>query len=82
MRWLAEEEVEVIVQMAWDRAKARGSEPYSQVTGEIHAALHTWDKETLKGPRTRLRKLQIELNEVLSGPLSDEAVARQHELHL
>jgi hypothetical protein len=44
--------------------------------------LHDWDKETLKGPRTHLRKLQKELNDVLSGPLSEEAVARQHELHL
>lgn len=81
-RWLAEEEVEVIVQTAWDRAKSSGVVPYSQVTDDIHAALHTWDKETFKGPRTRLRKLQKELNTVMMGHLTDDAVARQHELHL
>ena len=48
----------------------------------MHHALHCWDREVLKGPRTRLRELQKKLNEVLSGPLTDDAVVRQHELHL
>lgn len=81
-RWLAETDVETIVQTSWDNRKALDAAPLSEITADIHAALHRWDKEVLKGPRTRLRELQKKLNEVLSGPLTDDAVVRQHELHM
>ena len=51
-------------------------------TKEVHEALHRWDREILKGPRRRLRDLQTELNTVMAGPLTDEAVAQQKEIQL
>ena len=80
-KWLCEESVEGIILDAWERAKDR--EPtLSGRTAEVHEELHRWDKNVLKGPRTRLKKLQRELNDVMTGPLSDGAVARQQELHM
>jgi hypothetical protein len=48
----------------------------------VHAALHKWDKDVLKGPRRRLRELQKELNQVMIGELSDDAIARQKEIQI
>ena len=55
---------------------------FDEHTKEVHEALHSWDKEILKGPRRRLRELQKELNKSMTGPLSDEASAEQRELQL
>jgi hypothetical protein len=82
-RWLCEESVEQIIQTAWDRAKLLHAEAsLSEHTQDVHDALHQWDKDVLKGPRKRLRELQKELNTVLSGPLTDEAIARQKDIQL
>ena len=54
----------------------------SKKTEEVHTELHHWDKNVLRGPRHKLRILQKELNVVLSGPLSDDAVAKQMEIQL
>jgi hypothetical protein len=49
-------------------------------TKEVYEALHSWDRNVLKGPMKRLCELQLELNQVLSGPLSDEAISKQREI--
>jgi hypothetical protein len=82
-RWLCENSVESIIQTAWDRAKLLHAEAsLSDHTAEVHEALHNWDKHVLKGPRKRLRELQAELNQVMSGPLSDEAISKQRDIQL
>ncbi|XP_071674470.1 uncharacterized protein [Lolium perenne] len=43
----------------------------------VHNTLHSWDKTELRGPRHRLKQLQKELNAVLAGPLSEEALVNQ-----
>jgi hypothetical protein len=76
-RWLCESSVESIIQTAWDKAKLIHAEAsLSDHTTEVHEALHSWDKNVLKGPRRRLRELQAKLNRVMSGPLSDEAISK------
>jgi hypothetical protein len=71
------EPVESIIQTAWDKAKLIHAEAsLSDHTTEVHEALHSWDKNVLKGPRRRLRELQAKLNRVMSGPLSDEAISK------
>ncbi|KAE8817786.1 hypothetical protein D1007_04556 [Hordeum vulgare] len=64
------------------RRKEEGLGPLAHVVAGVHADLHQWDKDTLKGPRARLQKLQDELNTVLSGPLTDEAAIKQQELYV
>jgi hypothetical protein len=82
-RWLCENSVESIIQTAWDRAKLIHAEAsLSDHTAEVHEALHSWDKHVLKGPRKRLRELQADLNQVMSGPLSDEAISKQRDIQL
>jgi hypothetical protein len=82
-RWLCEESVENIIQTSWERAKQlHAGSALSDHTEDVHKALHRWDKEVLKGPRRRLRELQKELNIVMSGELSDEAVAKQKEIQM
>jgi hypothetical protein len=82
-RWLCEESIESIIQTAWERAKTvHADASLRDHTQEVHDALHAWDKEVLKGPRRRLRELQSELNEIMAGPLSDEAVSKQREIQL
>jgi hypothetical protein len=83
-KWLCEESVEAIIQTAWDRVHTSGTQNFAEKTAYVHTALHDWDIEVLKagGPRHRLRELQKELNEVMTGPLSDEAVDRQKEIQI
>ena len=57
-RWLCENSIENIIQTAWERSKQENVHALlSAHTKEVHEALHTWDKEVLKGPRKRLREL-------------------------
>ena len=51
-------------------------------TNEVHAALHTWDKEELKAPARKLKKLKRELERRRRGPMMDENLAEQKELLL
>jgi hypothetical protein len=82
-RWLCENSVETIIQTAWDRAKLLHAEAsLSDHTTEVHEALHSWDRNVLKGPRKRLRELQSELNRVMLGPLTDEAISKQREIQI
>jgi hypothetical protein len=45
----------------------------------LHSALHAWDREVLNQPKRRLRKAQRDLENALSGPMSDEndAIAKE-----
>ncbi|KAK1648056.1 hypothetical protein QYE76_065861 [Lolium multiflorum] len=82
-RWLCESSIESIIQTAWDRAKLlHTGNSFREQTKEVHEALHEWDSTVLKGPRKRLRELQVELNLVMSGPLSDDALSKQRELQI
>jgi NADH dehydrogenase/NADH:ubiquinone oxidoreductase subunit G len=82
-RWLCEDSVEHIFQTAWNRAKQLHAESsLSERTKQVHDALHQWDKDVLNGPRKKLRELQKDLNEVMSGPLTEDAVAKQKEIQL
>jgi len=51
-------------------------------TNEVHAALHTWDREELKAPARKLKKLKRELERCRRGPMTDENLAEQKELLL
>ena len=80
-RWLKEETVEAMIQMAWARASARGEGPsFMQKTSMVHDELHVWDRETLKGPMRRMKKLKRELEQKRRGPMTDENLAAQKEL--
>jgi hypothetical protein len=82
-RWLCESSVETIIQTAWDRAKLLHAETsLCDHTKAVHEELHRWDRNILKGPRKRLRELQSELNQILSGPLTDDAITKQREVQL
>ena len=82
-RWLCESSVEHIIQTAWKRVKHLHEDAkFGEHTREVHEALHSWDKNVLKGPKKRLRELQKELNVSMAGPLSDEASTKQRELQL
>ena len=35
---------------------------------QVHEELHVWDKELLKGPTIRIKKMQIELEELRRRP--------------
>ena len=81
-RWLREESIDTIIQTAWVRAKSIPRTSLAEATADIHKSLHRWDKEVLKGPRTRLRDLQKELDVVMTGPLDEEALDRQKQLQM
>ena len=72
-RWLKEETVEEMVKPMWARAVARGEgSTLMQKTGQVHDELHVWDREVLKGPTNRIRKMQKDLEKLRRGPMSDE----------
>lgn len=56
--------------------------PLVQKLEEVHRTLHRWDYEVLKGPHTKLRELQKELDAIMSGPLTDDTVVKQKELQI
>jgi hypothetical protein len=56
-RWLKEETVEEIVQVAWARAAAQGNGPsLMAMVNAVHDDLHAWDREILKKPVHRMKK--------------------------
>lgn len=56
-RWLKEETVGEIVKASWEKAKLAGISPtLAERTRAVHADLHSWDRETLKGPKRRINK--------------------------
>ena len=80
-RWLKEETVEAMIQAAWARASAHWEGPsFMRKTSMVHDELHVWDRETLKGPMRRMKKLKRELEQKRRGPMTDENLATQKEL--
>jgi len=45
---------------------------FMQKTSMVHDELHVWDRETLKGPMRRMKKLKRELEQKRRGPMTDE----------
>ena len=61
-RWLKEDTVQEVVQTAWARAIAQGrGTSFMCRVNRIHSDMHAWDKETLKKPVQRIKKLRREL---------------------
>ena len=82
-RWLSEATVNEIVCTAWERASLPGGgSTLMQKTRQVHEDLHTWDREVLKAPVRRLKKLKKELEKVRRSPMTNENLARQKELLL
>ncbi|VAH93158.1 hypothetical protein VPH35_066451 [Triticum aestivum] len=80
-RWLREKTVTEIVKASWEKAKLAGIGPsLADRTRAVHAGLHTWDREILKGPKVRIRKLKKELERLRHGPLNTESRCRQKEI--
>ena len=76
-RWLKEETVTEIVKASWEKANLAGIGPsLADRTRAVHADLHTWDRETLKGPKVRIRKLKKELERLRRGPSNTESRCR------
>jgi len=80
---LKEEIVEEIVQASWARARAMGHAPdlMSKVQA-VHHDLHYWDRNILKKPVQRVKKLKRDLEAVRRGPLTDEFIAVEKEILL
>lgn len=82
-RWVQEETVNEIVKSAWDRAKAAGIGPsLADRTKAVHADLHDWDRNVLKSPKKRIRKLKKELEKLRLGPNTLESRARLREVQV
>jgi hypothetical protein len=81
-KWLMEDSFDDIVGKAWEDTQGAQNLGFAQRMGAVHAALHVWDRRVLGEPKRRLKDLQEELNEVLSGPLSDEATTKAQSIQL
>ena len=82
-RWLKEETVEEIIQAAWARAVPQGSDPSLMARLRVvHNDLHIWDREVLKKPVHRMKKLKRELERLRRGPLTDDSLVAQKEILL
>jgi hypothetical protein len=82
-RWLKEETVEEVVQAAWTRARAHDQGPtFMMKANQVHNDLHKWDRETLKQPVHRIKRLKKELENLRRGPITDETIAQQKEVLL
>ena len=72
-----------MVSAAWARACATREESSLMSKAKaVHEELHVWDREVLKGPVNKLKKLKRELEKRRRGPLSDDNLAAQKELLL
>ena len=49
---------------------------------EVHKELHAWDRKVLKGPRTRLRTTQKELDKLMRSTYTAETRIKQKDLTL
>ena len=68
-RWLKEENVQEIVQQAWERTGLNSD--FASKTAAIHSELHHWDRTVLKEPQNKLKQLNKDLEELQKGPLTD-----------
>jgi hypothetical protein len=61
---------------SWARALAQGQgSPLMMKVNQVHSDLHVWDKEVLKKPVHRIKKLRKELEKLKRGPMTDESIA-------
>ena len=82
-RWLKEETINEIIQTAWARAVAQGQESSLMIkVNRVHSDLHAWDKEVLKKPMHRIKKLRRELEVLRRGEMTDQSIAAQKEILL
>jgi len=49
---------------------------------EVHEDLHVWDREVLKKPVQRMKKLKRDLERLRRGPMTEESAAAQKEILL
>jgi hypothetical protein len=75
-KWLREEGFRQVVKDAWE-ASGASSTGVLEWLARLHAAMHKWDSSVLKQPRKRLRKAQRELDDALSGQLTEESEKRR-----
>lgn len=48
----------------------------------MHADLHVWDKQVLKGPRNRINEFKRELENLQRVPMSECSIAQQNDILL
>jgi hypothetical protein len=56
--------------------------PLMARVNQVHSDLHIWDRDVLKKPVHRIKKLKKELEKLRSGPMTDESIAGQKEILL
>lgn len=82
-RWLKEKTVNEEVELAWARASAQGqTQTLMTKLNQVHADLHTWDREILRKLSQQKKRLQRELEELWRGPMTDDSIAAQKEILL
>ncbi|XP_073353800.1 uncharacterized protein [Aegilops tauschii subsp. strangulata] len=80
-RWLREKSFNDTVLEAWSRVEADpGLTSIYGKLNKMHAEFHDWDQRVMKKPKKRLRKAQRDLENVMAGPMNDEADAKKKEL--
>ena len=80
-RWLREEKFSDTVKEAWDRVRSNQSlTNIHDKLASMHGEFHDWDQRVLKKPKKRLRKAQRELEEAMTGPMTDENEEKRKEL--
>ena len=58
-RWLKEETISEIVKASWEKAQLAGiGLTLADKTRAVHVDLHSWDREILKGPRRRIKRVR------------------------
>ena len=57
-------------------------DPFMNKARAVHEKLHVWDREVLKGPVNKLKKLKRDLEKCRRGPLTDDNLVAQKELLL
>ena len=79
--WLKEAKFSDTVKETWERVST-GSPDASihENLNRMHTEFHDWDQRVLKKPKKRLSKAQKELEQVMSGPMSDENDVKKKEL--
>ncbi|KAM0859874.1 hypothetical protein ACQ4PT_046911 [Festuca glaucescens] len=77
-RWLKEEKVADVVSTDWLHAPPHA--PVMSKLSAVHVELHEWDRSVLKAPQKKIKELTRELDQLLSGPMSEDSLQKQKEL--
>ena len=79
-QWLKEETVVEIVRTTWDKAKILGIGPFlTEHTRAVHADLHTWDRDILRGRKEELKELKKDVENLRRGPMNAQTQAQQKD---